>query len=68
MEIRTKTRVTDIAQRVARQAEVVMGGAHSSKKESTLVSQGAGMAAPHWQAQRWSTPNEVDRRHRSRRR
>ncbi|CAH2244824.1 jg16103 [Pararge aegeria aegeria] len=39
-----------------------MGRAHSSEKGWTLGSQGAGMAASYWSTQRWSTPNEVDRR------
>ncbi|CAH2267634.1 jg16925 [Pararge aegeria aegeria] len=46
LEIRRRTRVTDIAQRV--EAEVAMGGAHSSEERWTLGSQGAGMAAPRW--------------------
>ncbi|CAH2216950.1 jg22327 [Pararge aegeria aegeria] len=45
-EIRSRTRVTDIAQRV--EAEVAMGRAHNSEKGWTLGSQGAGMAAPKW--------------------
>ncbi|CAH2217759.1 jg25722 [Pararge aegeria aegeria] len=46
VEIRRRTRVTDIAQRVA--TEVALGRAHSSEKRWTLGSQGAGMAAPNY--------------------
>ncbi|CAH2237631.1 jg18856 [Pararge aegeria aegeria] len=45
VEIRSRTRVTDIAQRVD---EVAMGRAHSSEKGWTLGSQRAGIAAPNW--------------------
>ncbi|CAH2211279.1 jg16934 [Pararge aegeria aegeria] len=47
VEIRRSTRVTDIAQRVRRN-----DGRWGPK---------AGMSAPHWKAQRWSTP-KMDRR------
>ncbi|CAH2261623.1 jg13677 [Pararge aegeria aegeria] len=42
VEIRRRTRVTDIAQRIA-----AMGRAHSLEKGWTLGSQGAGVAAPY---------------------
>ncbi|CAH2265724.1 jg4973 [Pararge aegeria aegeria] len=40
-----------------------MGEAHNSENRFALGFQGAGMPTPHWQTQRWSAPNEVDRRH-----
>ncbi|CAH2232417.1 jg19352 [Pararge aegeria aegeria] len=46
VEIRRRTRVTDIAQQV--ENEEAMGGAHSSEEGWTLESQGAGMVAPQW--------------------
>ncbi|CAH2216752.1 jg1073 [Pararge aegeria aegeria] len=42
-EIRRRTKVTDVAQR--REAEVAMGGAHSSENLWTLGFQGVGVAA-----------------------
>ncbi|CAH2217126.1 jg1384, partial [Pararge aegeria aegeria] len=45
VEIRRRTRVTDIAQQVAKL--VSMGEAHSSEAGWTLGSQGAGLAASH---------------------
>ncbi|CAH2241263.1 jg3324 [Pararge aegeria aegeria] len=35
-----------------------MGGAHRSENGWILRSQGAGLAAPHWYAQYWSTPRK----------
>ncbi|CAH2236193.1 jg24088 [Pararge aegeria aegeria] len=49
----------------SRKAEVEMDGAHSSENRCTsmLGFQGARMATPHWSTQRWSAPNEEERRH-----
>ncbi|CAH2262827.1 jg9201 [Pararge aegeria aegeria] len=48
VEIRRRTRVTDVDSSTSREAEVAMGGAHSLEEGWTLGSQGAGMAAPYW--------------------
>ncbi|CAH2207706.1 jg6814 [Pararge aegeria aegeria] len=46
-----------------REAEMAMGGAHSSENRWTLGFQGVGVETPHRETQRWTTPNQVDRRH-----
>ncbi|CAH2217914.1 jg23849, partial [Pararge aegeria aegeria] len=52
-EIRRRTRVTNVAQRVAK----LTGGSQSSENQWLLGFQGAGMATPHRNTKNsWSTP------------